>query len=108
MAKLPYCGEYYYGAARRTWSQPLKRKRPRDHRGLCCAFRDTGYCNLVEMSSNFVLRMVPIPLTATMITTEIPAAIRPDSMAVAPDSSFTKRAIRFFTGLNLLSTCWSN
>jgi hypothetical protein len=28
----------------------------------------------------------------------MPAAIRPYSIAVAPDSSFTKRAIRFFIG----------
>jgi hypothetical protein len=34
-----------------------------------------------------VLRLVPTPLTTVMITTEIPAAIRPYSMAVAPVSS---------------------
>ena len=45
-----------------------------------------------------------MPLTATMITTEIPAAIKPYSMAVAPDSSFTKRAIRFCIGLNSMYT----
>src|SRR5258708_362053 len=45
-----------------------------------------------------------MPLTAAMITSEIPAAIRPYSMAVAPDSSFTKRAIRFFIGLNSMYT----
>src|SRR5258705_2394173 len=33
-----------------------------------------------------------MPLTAPMIASEIPAAIRPYSMAVAPDSSFRKRA----------------
>lgn len=38
----------------------------------------------VEMLSNFALRLVPIPLTVAMITTEIPAAIRPYSIAVAP------------------------
>src|ERR1035437_628606 len=31
-----------------------------------------------------------------MIATEMPAAMRPYSMAVAPDSFFTKRTIRFF------------
>jgi hypothetical protein len=45
------------------------------------------------MLSNLVLRLPPMPLTAAMITSEMPAAIRPYSMAVAPDSSaknFTK------------------
>ena len=34
---------------------------------------------------------VPMPFTAAMIAIAIPAAISPYSMAVAPDSSFTKR-----------------
>ena len=33
---------------------------------------------------NTLLRLVPSPFTATMIAMEIPAAIRPYSMAVAP------------------------
>src|SRR4029077_8887124 len=33
------------------------------------------------------------------MASEMPAAMRPYSMAVAPDSSFTKRAIRFFIGV---------
>src|SRR6266849_7458300 len=69
---------------------------------LCC--RNTAYFSWLEMNSNFVLRVAPIPYADTMITTEIPAAIRPYSMAVAPDSSFTKRAIRFFIGLNSMYT----
>ena len=36
---------------------------------------------------NTLLRLVPRPFTATMIAIEMPAAIRPYSMAVAPDSS---------------------
>src|SRR5258708_1946162 len=43
------------------------------------------------MAPNLVLRLPPMPLTAPMIASEIPAAIRPYSMAVAPDSSFRKR-----------------
>jgi len=42
----------------------------------------------------FVLSDVPTAVTAVMITTAIRAAIRPYSMAVAPDSSFTKRLNR--------------
>jgi hypothetical protein len=40
---------------------------------------------LIEV--NLLLRLVPKPFTATMIAIEMPAAIRPYSMAVAPDSS---------------------
>lgn len=38
-----------------------------------------------------VVSLVPVVLTAAMIATEIPAAMRPYSMAVAPDSSRRKR-----------------
>lgn len=41
---------------------------------------------LIEV--NFSFRLVPRPLTTAMIASEIPAAINPYSMAVAPDSSF--------------------
>jgi hypothetical protein len=37
--------------------------------------------------SKLVLSLVPRPFTAVMIAIAIPAAIRPYSMAVAPDSS---------------------
>ena len=36
----------------------------------------------------------PNPFTAVMMASAMPAAIRPYSMAVAPDSSFTKREMR--------------
>src|SRR5215468_1553455 len=55
-----------------------------------------AYLSDVLIDVNLVFRFVPSPLTTAMIVTEIPAAIRPYSMAVAPDSSFTKRANRFF------------
>lgn len=41
---------------------------------------------LIEV--NFSFRVVPRPLTTAMIASEMPAAISPYSMAVAPDSSF--------------------
>ena len=41
----------------------------------------------VETVPNFALRLDPTPWTAPMITTEMPAAIGPYSIAVAPDSS---------------------
>ena len=51
-----------------------------------------GYFSEVLIAPNLVLRLQPMPLTAPMIASEIPAAIRPYSMAVAPDSSVRKRA----------------
>jgi hypothetical protein len=45
------------------------------------------YFSELLMSVNLVLRLVPRPLTTAMIASEMPAAINPYSMAVAPDSS---------------------
>src|SRR4029078_3522802 len=42
------------------------------------------------MESKLDLRVLPIALTVAIITTEIPAAINPYSIAVAPDSSLRK------------------
>ena len=53
------------------------------------------YFSELLIETNFAFSFVPRPLTATMIAIEIPAAIRPYSMAVAPDSSFRKRTKRF-------------
>jgi hypothetical protein len=39
------------------------------------------------IDTKLVLRVLPIPLTAATMTMLIPTAIRPYSMAVAPDSS---------------------
>jgi hypothetical protein len=41
--------------------------------------------------------LVPRPLTATMIATEMPAAIKPYSMAVAADSSTRNLRIIFMS-----------
>ena len=49
------------------------------------------YFSELLTEANFALRFVPRPLTTATIAIEIPAAIRPYSMAVAPDSSFRKR-----------------
>src|SRR5258708_37615243 len=46
-----------------------------------------SYFSELLMLSNFVLSWVPRPFTMVMIAIAIPAAIRPYSMAVAPDSS---------------------
>src|SRR5436190_20072154 len=47
-----------------------------------------AYLSWVEMPLNVPLSVVPIAFTLAIITIEIPAAIRPYSIAVAPDSSF--------------------
>src|ERR1700742_2025890 len=52
-----------------------------------------AYLMLVETVVNVVERLVPTTWTAPMITTAMSAAIRPYSMAVAPDSSRRKEWI---------------
>jgi hypothetical protein len=62
------------------------------HRGAWRARSRNGpemgcYFSELLMASKFELSLVPRPFTAAMIAIAIPAAIRPYSMAVAPDSS---------------------
>jgi hypothetical protein len=45
-----------------------------------------AYFNCVEIDEKVVLSFVPRPFTPEMMAMEIPAAIKPYSMAVAPDS----------------------
>jgi hypothetical protein len=54
------------------------------------------YFSWLEMLLNVVFNFVPRPLTTAMIATDIPAAIRPYSMAVAPLSSSRNRWASFF------------
>jgi hypothetical protein len=49
-----------------------------------------AYFSPVETDPNVVLRLLPAPFTTLMIMTEIDAAMRPYSTAVAPDSSLRK------------------
>ena len=49
------------------------------------------YFSEVLTEVNTVFRLVPSPLTAAMIASAMPAAIRPYSIAVAPASSAKKR-----------------
>jgi hypothetical protein len=55
------------------------------------------------MLPNVELSLVPMPFTAAMITTEMPAAIRPYSMAVAAVSSLRKHYMKFFTAKSFWS-----
>jgi hypothetical protein len=52
----------------------------------------------VEIDENIEVNFTPRPLTTAMIATEIPAAMSPYSMAVAPRSSLKKEDMRFFIG----------
>src|SRR6185312_9972532 len=49
--------------------------------------RRQAYLSWVEILENVVLSWVPRPFTTAMMATEMPAAIRPYSIAVAPLSS---------------------
>src|SRR5271165_6853387 len=57
--------------------------------------RRSAYLSAVETLVKVVFSFEPRPCTTAMIATEMPAALRPYSMAVAPDSSFTNFK-RFF------------
>ena len=48
------------------------------------------YFRALETDANVPLRLLPVPFTAAMMATAIPDAMRPYSMAVAPDSSSRK------------------
>jgi len=60
------------------------------------------YFRAPETVLKVVVNFEPRPWTTVMIATEMPAAMRPYSMAVAPDSSLAKRVTRDFMGRFLL------
>jgi hypothetical protein len=55
---------------------------------MACGLR--RYFREVFIEVNFAFKLVPIPLTAARMTMEIPAAMSPYSIAVAPESSAKK------------------
>src|SRR3974377_800012 len=61
--------------------------------------RNVAYLREVLIELNLVFRLLPRPLTTAIMASEMPAAMRPYSMAVAPEPSFTKSAVRFFKGV---------
>ena len=65
----------------------------------CCPEKETEtYFNEPLILVNWVLRFDPRPLTTAMMASAIPAAIRPYSIAVAPDSLEKKfNKVRFNT-----------
>ena len=77
-------------------ARPANEKAPANSRSLYNEFAAPDYFSWVEMLEKVVFSLVPRPLTTAMIATEMPAAMRPYSMAVAPELSFTKRETRVF------------
>ena len=67
----------------------------------------TSYFSEVLIEVNLSLRLVPRPLTTAIMASAIPAAIRPYSIAVAPDSSDRnfKKIRNFASHLEILLTC---
>ncbi len=57
-----------------------------------------GYFNCVETEENVELSLVPRHFTTAMIATEMPAAIRPYSIAAAPNSSLRNFLINRVSG----------
>src|SRR5690606_34807798 len=69
--------------------------------GICLegsAIYSPAPLTLVLISLNLSFRLVPTEVRAVTRTTAISAAIRPYSMAVAPDSSLRKRVTNFDIG----------
>jgi len=56
-----------------------------------------------ETAVNVAFKFVPVVFTAAIIATEMPAAMRPYSIAVAPDSSRTNCLMIDLTDVSL---CW--
>jgi len=75
-------------------------KRPRSAAGALFHWwvKNQLYFSVLERLLNAVFRLLPRPWITAMMATDMPAATRPYSIAVAPDSSFAKRAIRAYIG----------
>jgi hypothetical protein len=71
--------------AGRKPGRPEKRVARGRLRMMDCSF--SSYFKEVLIESNLLFRFVPRPLTTAIIASEMPAAMRPYSMAVAPLSS---------------------
>jgi hypothetical protein len=56
------------------------------------------YLRELLIALNLVLSLPPIPFTTAMIASAMPAAIRPYSIAVAPDSSAANLRMAFIIG----------
>src|SRR5262249_1389806 len=75
-----------------------KQKGPGDRRlsPSVATLEAEAYLRAFCTDTNVPFRLVPTFFTTVIMATEMPAAMRPYSMAVAPDWSFTKRCNRLF------------
>lgn len=81
-----------------VWKQPLKKN------SLRWEMEGGNYFKEVLIEPNFSFMLVPRLFTTVMIASAIPAAIRPYSIAVAPDSSDQNfKTMRFKTRLRFNS-----
>jgi hypothetical protein len=65
---------------------------------------EAGYFTADETDPNTVLTLAPTPFTTAIIVKAMPDAMRPYSMAVAPDSS-ARNAVNFRRMKLTLGTC---
>jgi len=95
-----------FGVECKDYDRPLTKdqiatKIQPDYSPLVCG----GELSDVLIVAKFVLSWLPTPLTAAMIAIAMPAAMRPYSIAVAPDSSFRNFAtIAFMFDPTLVAT----
>src|SRR5262249_41504168 len=99
LKKLRFCGNNacVLGVFRASRVFP-KRKGPGHAGASPFALKPTAYLSAVCTLVKVVFSFEPRPCTTAMIATEMPAAMRPYSMAVAPDSSFTNFNTFFIFG----------
>jgi hypothetical protein len=76
---------YFPTNARRITNERARPTKAASH-GSMIVFR--CYLRALDTLVNVVFNCVPRPVTTAMMATEIPAAIKPYSIAVAPDWSF--------------------
>jgi len=92
---------------RKRWRQcvmplgerPTQNKKGPNRSGARGCISCGAYLSAFWTLVNVALRFVPTFFTTVMIATEIPAAIRPYSIAVAPDSFFRNATKYFIEGL---------
>jgi hypothetical protein len=94
-------------AAARSAGRTVRRKSTPLRELFAPRCRLAAYFNWVEIDENVLLSLVPRQLTTAMIAMEIPAAIKPNSIAVAPDSSLRKALSVCAIARRRLSFCCS-
>ena len=105
------CGRVVHHAAKSKdqVDRKIKKKGPGvDPPGPDLPSKWAGYFSEVEMLLKLVLSCVPTPCTAVMIAIAMPAAIRPYSMAVAPDSSLKNSEMSDFMAGSTSIWCAQN